>query len=167
VIPGLAAVHLPLPVLLAPWLLAIAAFMLAPRLGRIGPAWERVAGAAIIGSVGLGVLMLLLATSGDPTPDSGRPNPVPVTEESVSAGADLFATHCAACHGADARGGGPQAGTTPVRPPSLVSDHLRAHTDGDLFYWITNGLPGGMPAWGDALSEQERWQIVNFLRSLN
>jgi mono/diheme cytochrome c family protein len=53
-----------------------------------------------------------------------------------------------------------------MRPPSLRT-HLDQHTDGDLFYWITNGLPGGMPAWGDKLSETDRWNLINYLRSVN
>jgi hypothetical protein len=67
----------------------------------------------------------------------------------------------------DARGGGPQAGTTAVRPPSLVSGHLSQHPDGDIYYWITNGLPGGMPVWGTKLTDTERWDLVNYLRSIN
>ena len=85
---------------------------------------------------------------------------------SVDAGYDLYQANCAACHGVDGNGGGPLAGTTPVQPPSLKA-HLTQHTDGDLFYWISNGLPGGMPGWSDKLSETDRWNLVNYLRSIN
>jgi mono/diheme cytochrome c family protein len=85
----------------------------------------------------------------------------------VSAGAALFQANCAACHGADGRGGGPDAGTTQVPPANLQSGHLDSHSDGDVFYWITNGLPGGMPAWGTKLSTTDRWNLVNFLRSID
>ena len=63
-------------------------------------------------------------------------------------------------------GGGPLAGTTQVQPPSLKA-HLQQHTDGDLYYWISNGLPGGMPAWSTSISETDRWNLVNYLRSIN
>jgi hypothetical protein len=58
------------------------------------------------------------------------------------------------------------SGTTPVTPPSLKA-HLSQHTDGDLYYWISKGLPGGMPAWESQLSETDRWNLVNYLRSIN
>lgn len=104
---------------------------------------------------------------GDLTPDHDTPNPVPLTVRSVAAGAELFAVNCAACHGVDARGDGPMAGTTGVRPANLRSGHLATHTDGDLFYWIGAGRPGGMPPWAGRLTPTERWQLVTFLRSLD
>jgi mono/diheme cytochrome c family protein len=104
---------------------------------------------------------------GDLTPEHDTPNPEPNTVRSVGAGAALFGANCAACHGADGRGGGPMASTTPTRPADLRSGHLPSHTDGDLYYWIGAGLPGGMPAWAGRLSETDRWNLVNFLRALD
>jgi mono/diheme cytochrome c family protein len=41
------------------------------------------------------------------------------------------------------------------------------HTDGQLFAWITNGFPGSaMPAFGQKLSDPQRWDLVNFIRTL-
>ena len=114
--------------------------------------------------VGIG---LASATLFDTTPDSRTPNPVPFTVTSVQAGRSLYVANCAACHGVDGRGGGPQAGTTAIRPPSLVSGHLGAHSDGDIYSWISNGLPGGMPVWKTTLTDTERWELVDYLRSLN
>ena len=115
----------------------------------------------------VGATMVGTGVFGDTTPDTALSNPVPLTVRSVTVGADLFQANCAACHGAAGRGGGPLAGTTRVRPPDLRSGHLGTHTDGDLFYWIGAGLPGGMPAWSARLSETDRWNLVNYLRSLN
>jgi mono/diheme cytochrome c family protein len=102
------------------------------------------------------------------TPETYLPNPVPSTVQSLAVGRDVYLNNCSACHGADARGGGPQAGTTPVRPPSLAGpgSHLGDHTDGDLHYTIVSGLPGGMPAWAGQLSDEEVWSVINYLRSL-
>ena len=115
----------------------------------------------------LGAALVLGAVFADATPGGGLTNPIPNTVTSATTGQNLYLASCAACHGVDARGGGPAAGTTKVRPPSLVSGHLGQHADGDIFYWISNGLPGGMPAWATRLSETDRWNLVNYLRSLN
>jgi mono/diheme cytochrome c family protein len=112
------------------------------------------------------VIGIAFVVSGGQTPMSNTANPVPNTVTSAEIGNGLYQANCAACHGADGRGGGPLSGTTKVMPPSLRA-HLMQHSDGDLFYWISNGLPGGMPAWSQKLSEIDRWNIINFLRSIN
>jgi mono/diheme cytochrome c family protein len=141
-------------------------FVFAPAIKRRWPGAEGLVAlgrtAAFIG----GIALVAYGASGSQTPMSNTPNPVPSQVTSVNAGYRLYQANCAACHGVDGNGGGPLAGTTEVQPPSLRA-HLSDHSDGDLFYWISNGLPGGMPAWSDRLSETERWHLVNYLRSLN
>ena len=142
-------------------------FVAAPAIRR---RWPRRGGLArpVAWFAGIvGAVLVLGAMFGDTTPESGTPNPIPDTVTSVNAGRDLYLANCAACHGVDARGGGPLAGSTQIRPPSLVSGHLNQHTDGDIFYWISTGLPGGMPEWETKLSETDRWNLVNYLRSIN
>jgi mono/diheme cytochrome c family protein len=102
------------------------------------------------------------------TPETQLPNPVPATVDSIAAGYDVYLNSCARCHGVDARGGGPDSSTTQVRPPALTGpgSHLGQHTDGDLHYFVSNGLAGGMPAWAAQLSDQDIWNVINYLRSL-
>jgi mono/diheme cytochrome c family protein len=148
----------------------IVAILLYLGAGTIRRRWPRRAGLArpVAWLAGIiGVVLVLGAVFADTTPESQLTNPVPDTVTSVTAGQKLYLANCAACHGVDARGGGPQAGTTAVRPPSLLSGHLNQHTDGDIFFWISTGLPGGMPAWAATLSETDRWNLVNYLRSIN
>jgi mono/diheme cytochrome c family protein len=102
---------------------------------------------------------------------SGGPqatNPIPPTIDSIDRGRDLFAQSCAQCHGVDARGGGPLSNTTQVPPPALTgpSSHLTVHSDADLFQFISDGLPGGMPAWVGKLKDDQIWDVINFLRSI-
>ena len=92
--------------------------------------------------------------------------PVPDTAESVDAGRQLFQANCAICHGPRALGDGPAAFTLNPRPVNLQL-HVPQHAEGEVYYWITNGVPGtGMPAWKDRLSDEQRWQLVRYLQAL-
>ncbi|MBI2158888.1 MAG: cytochrome c [Candidatus Rokubacteria bacterium] len=95
------------------------------------------------------------------------PNPVKMSDASVAIGREHFTTFCAPCHGAEGKGGvtGPVA-TKFIPPPDLTNPELqKQRTDG---YWHSYIVVGGavMPAYGEALSSQEAWHIVNFLRAL-
>jgi mono/diheme cytochrome c family protein len=94
-----------------------------------------------------------------PAADRARTNPYAGQVDAAAAGKNLFANNCSKCHGANAEGKG--------RKPALVSDVLRNATDGEVQWLIKNGEPfKGMPGWG-SMPEQERWQIVAWLRSVN
>jgi mono/diheme cytochrome c family protein len=95
------------------------------------------------------------------------PNPVKVTAESVALGKDRYMTFCAPCHGPEVKGGvsGPVS-TKFVPTPDLTNAQLQAgRTDG---YWHSYIMAGGavMPAYSEAMSSDEAWHIVNFLRSV-
>lgn len=141
-------------------------FIASPALKRRWPASST--GIAVARNLVLvaGIVMTAADVAGGQTPLSGTPNPVADTVTSVAAGRAIYQANCAACHGVSGQGGGLLAGTTAVTPPSLTA-HLSGHSDGDLFYWISNGLPGGMPAWSSTISETDRWNVVNYLRSIN
>jgi copper transport protein len=97
-----------------------------------------------------------------------RINPIPLSAESIASGQALFSTNCAACHGQTGKGDGPVGMTLNPRPADLTQHAIVGiHTDAQLFEWITNGFPGSrMPAFQSALSDTERWHLVNFIRSL-
>jgi mono/diheme cytochrome c family protein len=95
------------------------------------------------------------------------PNPVKPTKESVALGKQRYDVFCGPCHGPEAKGGvtGPVA-TKFIPPPDITNAELqRQRTDG---YWHSYIMVGGavMPAYGEALSSEEAWHIVNYLRSL-
>ncbi len=108
---------------------------------------------------------LLLAAAGDglwiarvPEKDRGRANPFAGNPSAQAAGAKLFKQNCASCHGDDANG--------KDRHPSLLSERVRSATPGELEWLLTNGsMKNGMPSWS-RLPEQQRWQIISFLKSL-
>jgi mono/diheme cytochrome c family protein len=94
------------------------------------------------------------------------PNPFAADEESTAAGADLYAASCAVCHGETGEGDGPGATGMDPAPADLHEGHVQGLTDGALFYIISHGKPDTpMPAWEDILDEDERWHVVNFLRT--
>jgi hypothetical protein len=69
-----------------------------------------------------------------------------------------------ACHGASGRGDGVASVALQPKPTDWSSPAVQSDTDGELFWKITNGR-GAMPAWKQ-LPEAERWQIVNYIRTL-
>lgn len=86
-----------------------------------------------------------------------KKNPFEGDAEALAVGAKLFDQHCAECHGRNA--GGTKKG------PSLLREEVRQATPGTLFWILTNGVVRrGMPVWSK-LPEQQRWQIVTFLKS--
>jgi mono/diheme cytochrome c family protein len=94
-----------------------------------------------------------------------RRNPIPVTPASVHKGGELFAIYCTPCHGSQGKGNGPVSAKF-VPPADLTNADLqKARTDG---YWQSYLSVGGavMPSYGEALSAEERWHVVNFLRTL-
>ncbi|MGA8108864.1 MAG: c-type cytochrome [Acidobacteriaceae bacterium] len=94
-----------------------------------------------------------------PQAEHERVNPLAGQPDAIAAGRNLFLDHCAKCHGKDAEGKHSR--------PALRSDRIRGATDGDLAWLLKNGeVFNGMPRWA-GLPEQERWQIVAYLRSLN
>jgi putative copper export protein/mono/diheme cytochrome c family protein len=85
---------------------------------------------------------------------------------SIAHGGAVYAEHCAACHGVSGAGDGPLAAGTPVRPADLTAAHIFEHSDGDLFWWISNGIPaGGMPGFAAQLDERQRWDVINFIHA--
>jgi len=93
------------------------------------------------------------------------PNPVPATAASIARGQDLYAQNCVVCHGVNGRGDGPLAATLNPRPADLRV-HVSQHTEGQLWLWISDGFPGSaMPAFRASLSDEDRWHLVNYLRS--
>jgi copper transport protein len=96
----------------------------------------------------------------------GLRDPEPVSESSVASGRALYREYCIACHGERGRGNGPAAiGLDP--PPADLVLHVPQHTDGELLYMVSRGMPNSaMPAWRSVLTDRERWDIVHYLRDL-
>jgi mono/diheme cytochrome c family protein len=85
-------------------------------------------------------------------------NPYAGQPEAAKAGAELYAQNCSPCHAANAGGAGPY--------PALRSGPTQAAPDGAIFWLIgTGNNQKGMPSFR-SLTQQQRWQIVTYLKSL-
>ncbi len=93
-------------------------------------------------------------------------NPIEATSASIQKGKNLYAEYCAMCHGDQGKGDGPMAESLDPKPANLTDrDRIGSQSDGELFWKIAKGNPP-MPDFEKALSEQEIWHLVNYLRTL-
>jgi mono/diheme cytochrome c family protein len=92
-------------------------------------------------------------------------NPVPANAKSVAAGKELFEENCLMCHGEKGAGDGVAAQTLSVKPADFADAKLmKSETDGSLFWKMSNGR-GPMPGWKGTLSDTQRWQLVDYIRT--
>lgn len=128
--------------------------------------WLILGGATgLVGVVALGFGLVTAAPPGPPAiPDL---SPIPASPESLARGEAVYAEGCAVCHGPEGRGDGPVGITLNPRPANLWIHMQRGvHSDGQLFEWVTNGFPNSaMPAFRDDYSEEDRWHVINFIRT--
>ena len=102
----------------------------------------------------------------------GAPNnPVPADATSVERGRVLYSVTCIQCHGAKADGNGSIAGALLFQPANLTGEVVQNKADGALFLTISNGIPGTggqihVPALNENLTVRDRWDVVNYIRTL-
>lgn len=94
-------------------------------------------------------------------------NPVAEAKRSSSAknGAKIFKTRCVVCHGNAGIGDGPGGKALNPKPANLTSASVQSQADGEIFWKISNGR-GGMIKWDGILKENERWDMVNYIRTI-
>jgi len=100
-----------------------------------------------------------------PTSADSIKNPVLVSQESISKGEELYNMYCFSCHGDTGYGDGPAGGSMGIRPANFHDQGVIKQKDGALFWKLTNGK-GNMPPFKEALTEEQRWQLIVFLREL-
>lgn len=99
-----------------------------------------------------------------PADYAGMKNPLGL--EAAAEGAPLFKSNCETCHGHQGHGDGPAAGSLNPRPKNLAL--LQKSAGDDFLFWrISEGKPGTtMIGWKNILTEEQIWQTVSFIRSL-
>jgi thiosulfate dehydrogenase len=115
------------------------------------PFEQKVAAAAIEGSIAKG---------------KDVPNPLPLTDENIIAGAKEYKEHCVFCHGAPGQQRPPLATMMFPHPPQLFEKDTMVTDDpsGSIYWIVTNGIRlSAMPGFRDHLSDTERWQLTMLL----
>ena len=92
------------------------------------------------------------------------PNPVPRDDLSLAFGKAVYVGQCLGCHGSSGRGDGPATISLEKRPPDFSNPRFWEQSDGSLFWKISEGHRP-MPAWRPIVSESDRWNVVNYLRT--
>jgi mono/diheme cytochrome c family protein len=92
-------------------------------------------------------------------------NPLDAGEANLIAGRALYQSKCESCHGYDGSGKGGSSGALYPPPANLTAFERHGTTDGELFYFIRNGIRNtGMPAF--PMPDRETWQLVLHIRNL-
>jgi mono/diheme cytochrome c family protein len=99
-------------------------------------------------------------------------NPFAGDAAAIAAGKVIFETSCATCHGPEGAGDGPTAEALDPKPATLA-DGAMMHdlSDGYLFWRVSKGgtmepFNSAMPPWETGLTEEQRWQVISYVRSL-
>jgi mono/diheme cytochrome c family protein len=108
------------------------------------------------------------STSGkwiSPAAEATKKNPLAPTHDSTAAGQKIYSKTCAMCHGKSGDADGPAVIELNIHPAKLSNPQLATESDGALFWKITTGKKP-MPAYGKRLSETDRWNLVNYIRTI-
>jgi len=94
-------------------------------------------------------------------------NPVSPTPESIMKGKKVYTIFCQGCHGVSGDGNGPlfESGLYPLPPRDLTDKVSMDLKEGEIFHSITIGF-GSMGAHGSQIKTADRWELINYLRSL-
>ncbi len=122
---------------------------------------------ALFGVLGISLLLVVYLARNWSVMAKARKlqNPVPSTAEALAAGHESYREHCQSCHGERGDGKGDKAGELSVAPGDFTDARvMHRFADGELYWQITYGRRP-MPAFASKLTEEERWQLVDYIRT--
>ena len=92
-------------------------------------------------------------------------NPLAGNTETLQYAKVVYSTYCGPCHGNKGKGDGVAAAGLQTKPADHSSDNVQKQTDGALFWMISEGR-NPMPAFKSTLTENQRWELINYIRTL-
>jgi mono/diheme cytochrome c family protein len=131
----------------------------------------------ILGLFGLAILLAACGSGGGDTSETaqvpadyaGKTNPHAGDAAVADQGAALYSTNCASCHGDSGKGDTPAGQALDPKAADLTADGDQAD---DFVYWriaeggLVDPFNSSMPAWKNLLSEDEIWQVITYIRTL-
>jgi len=84
---------------------------------------------------------------------------------SISKGESIYKTRCVVCHGITGKGDGPAGASLTPKAADHASESVQSQTDGEIFWKMSEGR-GPMVGWKLIISEEDRWNLVNYIRTL-
>jgi len=100
-----------------------------------------------------------------PAASASKKNAIAPTQASIAAGQKSYSKTCVMCHGKSGDADGPAVIELNIHPAKLSNPQLAKESDGSLFWKITTGKKP-MPAYGKRFSETDRWNLVNYVRTI-
>lgn len=100
-----------------------------------------------------------------PTEADNGINPFKGNAAAVAEGKKIFVSMCAICHGESGKGNGAASVALEPHPANFLSIKVRNESDGAIFWKLSEGRPP-MASYKTLLTEQQRWQLVNYIREL-
>lgn len=92
-------------------------------------------------------------------------NPFPDEPLVLPQGEELYFAFCSTCHGETGYGDGAAGGALGAKPANFHEEAIKKQSDGALFWKLSTGREN-MPPFGEVFSEEQRWQLVAYLREL-
>jgi mono/diheme cytochrome c family protein len=92
-------------------------------------------------------------------------NPVVSDAKSLEAGKIIYTKNCYNCHGKKGKGDGPKSGDLDKSPKDFTKELFQSQTDGSMFWKMTEGRKP-MPSFKKDLTPEQRWQVINYVRTL-
>jgi len=120
--------------------------------------------------IGLGIPQNSIFSQSDqwvaPASTDSYNNPYKGSDKATKAGKKLYAQMCAICHGNKGKGDGMAGISLKPRPANFTKDIVQKQTDGAIFWKLSEGK-APMASYKNTLSEEQRWQLINYLRTFD